>query len=251
MILSSYLKKKAPVLFFLGKLGLLFILISLGMSRPVEATEPPQRVVTLGNAALEAALVLHLKPVGAAPWVAAGHFDRFPGFLSDQQITGIDYLGDVNQPNLEKIVALHPDLILGNQVEHGAIEPLLAKIAPTVLCDVRAMPWQASFRIYAGALQQVDAAERVIQAYSQRLAELSIPERQVSVVRFMPSQVRLYLRGSPIGEILQEAGLSRPPVQNQARWKLTLSLETIPLADAEVIFVAQSDPKGLLYEKFT
>jgi|GEM_PF-1049879 len=220
------------------------------------AIATPQRLVTLGNAALEAALVLGIKPVGAAPWVGAGNPGSFPSFLDAEQVEGIEYLGDVNQPSLERILDLKPDLILGSRTEHRTIYALLSQIAPTVLCDVQAASWQESFRTYARALKHETAAEKVISRYDRRLARLhqNLGDRaaalQVSVVRFMPAQVRLYLRGSHIGRILADAQLSRPPAQDRPVWKETISLETIPRADGDVIFVALSDPQTRLYRQF-
>jgi iron complex transport system substrate-binding protein len=217
----------------------------------------PQRLVTLGNASLETALALGIKPVGAAPWVAAGNQKQFPDFLPAAQLKGIEYLGDVNQPSLEKILRLKPDLILGNRGEHQAIYPILSQIAPTVLYDVLSLRWQESFRAYAAALNQAETAEAIVERYNSRIAKLQehlgaeLEMLQISIARFMPSQVRLYLKQSHIGQIMQDVGLKRPPAQDRDKWKEQLSLETIPRADGDILFLAQSDPQSLLYRQFT
>ncbi len=215
----------------------------------------PQRVITLGNAALETALAVGMKPVGAAPWVASGNVGNFPGFLSPQQIAGIEYLGDVNQPSLEKIIQLKPDLILGNAGEHRAIYPILSQIAPTVLYDALALRWQDNLRGYGMALNQGDAVERIIQDYDRAVAQLqaNMGEKspQVTIARFMPSQVRLYENQSHIRQIMQDVGLKPPPMQDRDRLKEQISLETIPRADADIIFIARSDPRSRLYRQFT
>lgn len=217
------------------------------------AIATPLRVVTLGNAALEAALSVDIVPVGAAPWVAAGYQGAWPPFVTPEQRQAMRYLGDVNQPDLEQIVALHPDVILGSRNEHQMLLPLLAQIAPTVLCDVLGQPWQACFWHYAEALGQRSAAQTVLAHYNARLMALraKATDETVAVLRFMPNQVRLYLPGSHIGQILQTAGFVRPPLQQQRdRWQESLSLESLPRADADILFVTQSDPRGRLFAQF-
>lgn len=215
----------------------------------------PQRIITLGNAALETALAVGIKPVGAAPWVASGNAGSFPGFLSPAQIEGIEYLGDVNQPSLEKIIQLKPDLILGNQGEHRAIYPILSQIAPTVLYDALALRWQDNLRGYGMALNQGDAVQQIIQEYDRTVTQLqgNIGEKspQVTIARFMPSQVRLYENQSHIRQIMQDVGLKPPSAQDRDRLKEQISLETIPRADADIILIARSDPRSRLYRQFT
>ncbi|MEC4806426.1 MAG: iron-siderophore ABC transporter substrate-binding protein [Jaaginema sp. PMC 1079.18] len=215
----------------------------------------PQRIITLGNAALETALAVGIKPVGAAPWVASGNVGDFPGFLSAEQVEGIEYLGDVNQPSLEKMIQLKPDLILGNQGEHQTIYPILSKIAPTVLYDPLKLRWQENLRGYGMALNQEVVVRQIIQDYDRKIVQLqaSLGEKppQVTIARFLPSQVRLYENQSHIRQIMQDAGLKPPAAQNQNRLKEVISLETIPKADAEIIFIARSDPRSRLYRQFT
>lgn len=215
----------------------------------------PQRIITLGNAALETALAVGIKPVGAAPWVASGNQNEFPGFLSPEEIAGIEYLGDVNQPSLEKIIQLKPDLILGNQGEHRAIYPILSQIAPTVLYDALALRWQDNLRGYGMALNRADTVEQIIRDYDRKVAQLQakLGEKspQVAIARFMPAQVRLYENQSHIRQIMQDIGLKPPPLQDRDRLKEQISLETIPRADADIIFIARSDPRSRLYRQFT
>lgn len=208
----------------------------------------PSRIVALGNGAIEAVLSVGLRPVGAAPWIAAGYGGDWPSFLSAEQWAGITYLGNVNQPSLERIAMLRPDLILGDSREHGALYPLLSQIAPTVLWDVLGDRWQVAFTHYAAALGQADRAAAVLAAYDRRVQALRDgwpkPAPTVSVLRFMPNQIRLYLGGSPIGRILQEVGLRRPPHQDRPVWKERLTVETLDRADADWLLITQSDPRS-------
>ncbi|MGB3692028.1 MAG: iron-siderophore ABC transporter substrate-binding protein [Spirulinaceae cyanobacterium] len=216
----------------------------------------PQRIVTLGNSALETAIALGMQPVGAAPWIGAGNVGDFPAYFPGLIQKNVIYLGDVNQPSLERILLLKPDLILGNFVEHRGIYSQLSHIAPTILYDFMRTTWQEVFKSYGEALGKTKEAELVINRYEKRVAEFKQImgdnlQTQVSVVRFLPSQVRLYMKASFSGTILEDLGLARPDSQDQQKWKESISVEAIPRADGDVLFIAQSDPHSKLYQQFT
>ena len=216
----------------------------------------PQRIIALGNPALEAALALHIQPIGAAPWVGAGNPGNFPAYIPNVAKENIIYLGDVNQPSLEKILLLQPDLILGNFVEHREIYKQLSQIAPTVLFDLMRTTWQEVFRGYGQALGKAEKAENVINYYEKRVTKFQqvmgdCLRTKVSVVRFLPNEVRLYMKASFCGTILQDLRLARPSSQDQQKWKESISLEAIPRADGDVLFLARGDSHSRLYKKFT
>lgn len=216
----------------------------------------PRRIIALGNSALEAVIALDLQPVGAAPWVGAGNPGDFPSYVSGLMRGNIIYLGDVNQPSLERILLLKPDLILGNFVEHRGIYNQLSQIAPTVLFDLMRTTWQEVFRSYSQALGKVREAEILINNYEKRVTKFkkiagNRLTTKVSVLRFLPNQVRLYMKASFCGTILQDFGLARPSSQDKQKWKESISLESIPRADGDVIFLTRSDPHSRLYQKFT
>lgn len=206
----------------------------------------PQRVVTLESSSLEAALVLGFKPVGAASWVGGGHVGDLPSFLKEE-IEGTKYLGKLDQPNLEKIALVQPDLILGDRFAHENIYNRLKQIAPTVLYGQQSMIWKDYFRSYAEALGKTAEAEKILSDYNQRVAQLKqqMGERfastQVSLVRFLPGEVRLYTKDFLKESILQEKNL---------KWQV-ISLESIPELDNDVIFLVQSEPDATLYQRFT
>ncbi len=216
----------------------------------------PHRIIALGNPALEAALALNIQPVGAAPWVGAGNPGNFPAYIPNLAKENIIYLGDVNQPSLEKILFLQPDLILGNFVEHRGIYKQLSQIAPTVLFDLMRTTWQEVFRGYGQALGKAEEAENVINYYEKRVTKFKqvMGDRlttKVSVVRFLPNEVRLYMKASFCGTILQDLSLARPSSQDRQKWKESISLEAIPRADGDVLFLARGDSHSRLYKKFT
>ena len=225
----------------------------------------PQRVVALGNLPLESALVLGLTPVGAAPDSFSGNPGQFPAYLPPGAIAPITYLGDEEQPSLERLVSLQPDLILGLYPVHGSLYAQLSQIAPTVLYPVfdgkTFVPWQQALAAYGEALGREDAIPGVVATYDHRIAQLQqqIQEQEgrdpgdyaLSVLRFMPGQLRLYLGGSFAGQVLRDVGLGRPEGQGKAAFFERISLERLGEADGDRLLVLQSDPQSTLFQEFS
>lgn len=126
----------------------------------------------------------------------------------------------------------------------------MSAIAPTVFAESLRVPWQQNFRLHAEALGKTTEAEALLAAYDQRVAELQATlgptrgETTISVIRFRPGQVRLYLKSSFIGYILQDVGLGRPASQDQDTFAVDITLEQIADVDADYLFItgyAQDD----------
>ncbi len=205
----------------------------------------PQRVVVLDTGELDSALALGVKPVGA---VSAFQGGEFQAYLSDRT-DGITSVGTIQQPNLEVIAALKPDLILSSKLRHEAIYPQLSQIAPTVFTESVGVSWKENFKTHAEALGKSSEADRMMADYTKRLEEFkaamgdNLAGTQVSMVRFLPGEVRIYQNKSFIGTILKDAGLSRPPVQDKDEFALKgVTKEQIPDMDGSAIFVTSYGP---------
>lgn len=204
----------------------------------------PQRVVTLDGSGLENALTVKVKPVGT---VLNGDIDSPPAHLKDQ-LSGIERIGTIAQPSLEKILTLKPDLILSITGVSDRIYPQLTQIAPTVLAPfAEGDSWKESFTIHAEALGQSELAEQWMQHYQERLATFQqqmgsrLETLEVSVIRLYPEGPSLYLPDSFAGKILQEAGLSRPSSQRSTGGQRSISQELLSQADGDVLFLWISD----------
>uniref|UniRef100_A0A7C3KDL2 Iron-siderophore ABC transporter substrate-binding protein n=1 Tax=Oscillatoriales cyanobacterium SpSt-418 TaxID=2282169 RepID=A0A7C3KDL2_9CYAN len=221
----------------------------------------PSRVVAIGT--LEELLALDIKPVGAAFWVAGGGSGDIPAYLGDRA-AGITNLGNTSQPNLERIIQLKPDLIIG--VPHGIkpIHKLLSQIAPTVVLDGADPEWKAFFVRVADVLNRSQQAKQLLDTYEQRLAEFQSQigrseshadgqpkQMRVSVIRSYSNGLRIYMRESFNGSILKDAGLLRPPAQDKDTWAKDVSLESIPEMEGDVIFVTHDDPKDSLLNQIS
>ncbi|MBW4653079.1 MAG: iron-siderophore ABC transporter substrate-binding protein [Kaiparowitsia implicata GSE-PSE-MK54-09C] len=199
-----------------------------------QVPDSPQRVITLDYSALEGVLALGLTPVGT---VLNGGLTAQPPHLQPY-LSGVETIGSPTQPNLEKILALKPDLILGSRAWAEGVYSALTPIAPTVFTADINENWKTDFQFYAEALNRPEQAAAAMAAYQQRLDEIRQPLRPltVSVVRVLPGSLRLYLKTSFIGQIIADVGLSRPPAQDKALYSQEISQEQLALADGDVIF---------------
>ncbi|PSB23091.1 iron-siderophore ABC transporter substrate-binding protein [filamentous cyanobacterium CCP2] len=200
----------------------------------------PQRIVTIDPFSLENVLAFGLKPIGYA--IAPDWLEK-RNYLRDR-LVGIESAGNHNQPSLEKILALKPDVILGLELESEAIYPHLAQIAPTVILPFEtSAQWKDVLIKNAETLGQVDAANALMTDYETRLdgfkrqMQSTYPDPlQVSVVRLYPNSMAIYAEDSFIGTILEDVGLESSIPASQAL-RLNLSKETLHLADGDAIFV--------------
>ena len=201
----------------------------------------PQRIVTIDPTMLEAALALNQKPVGSPLNFVLPSMDK----------EGIVDLGDSERINLERVLALKPDFILG---EAYATVPYaqLAQIAPTVLINFQhSGQWKENFAFAGKVLGKSEEVERVMADYYQRAKEfqqqIDSSNNEVSIVRIYPTHINLYTKAGFIGTVLEDAGLSRPPSQDldlQETERLTgdtiqytISKEVIDKADGDAMFV--------------
>lgn len=200
---------------------------------PVE----PERVVVLDSGELDSAVTLDITPVGA---VEAVEGIGLPDYLGDE-VEGVELVGTVEEPNLETIATLEPDLILSSKLRHEQIYDQLSGIAPTVFTEETGVTWRENFDKHAEALNREAEAEETVAAYEESISSLqeSIGGNPptVSVVRFTPGDTRIYQKESFIGTVLEDAGLPRPEAQDVHEFALlNVSAEAIPQMTGDVIF---------------
>ncbi len=215
----------------------------------------PQRVITLDPGSLGNAIALGIQPIGG---VALG--DKLPDYLRPKAAE-LELLGHPNQPSLEKITWVRPDLIL-TDTRANLYEQLRA-IAPTVASEDWLEPgaeplWKRDLKLHGEALNKSDQAQQLLSDYDRRTQDFQqqmgdrLQQTQVSVVNFRADHVRIYLKDSFAGTILKDAGLPRPTAQDKTGFMERISLETIPQLDADVMFLIVSDPaKTKMLDQFT
>lgn len=177
-------------------------------SPPVCVPDQPRRVVVLDSLYdLGMALELGVQIVGAPLF---GMADKT--LQARAGAAGIADIGHYSQPSPERIIALNPDLILGDAAMHGRAYEQAARIAPTVLVDVQ--NWKAYYATVAAVTGLTGAADEAFRAYDRRVADIRarMPNVTVSVVRIIPGGFQVYLDGpgayAPFS-VLRDAGVKR------------------------------------------
>jgi iron complex transport system substrate-binding protein len=218
-----------------------------------EIPSKPKRVVALDASFVDATLILDTPVVGYTDYRSIN--GKLPDYLGEDRTTygsEAQAVGTLAEPNLEKIAALDPDLIISAKVRHEKLYDQLSAIAPTVMSETTGPTWKDNIRLEAKALGQEELAEKELTAYEQAAktvgdainAKASKPT--ISIVRFVDGPTRLYQKKSFSGIVLKDAGLARPKSQDVEDFALEISPERIKDADGDAIFVSEfADEKGL------
>ncbi|WP_410771590.1 ABC transporter substrate-binding protein [Fontibacillus sp. BL9] len=215
----------------------------------VTLEKKPERIVVLFNGMVDITAALGVKPVGAVEsWEQKPWYE----FLRDK-MEGVKDLGEENQPNLEAIVALKPDLIIGTKTRHEKIYPQLKDIAPTLITE-EIFDWKDNLQIGAKALYMDEEAAKLIGDWDARVADFKekagdrLKDTEVSIVRFeKDGSARFYVTGFA-GTIFEELGIGRPEAQ-RVEGKAVVNLTTkeqMAQLDGDYIFditrVSPDDP---------
>ncbi|REG01351.1 iron complex transport system substrate-binding protein [Asanoa ferruginea] len=213
----------------------------------------PKRVVVLDTDKVDTAVSLGITPIGATQ---PPEIDTFPAYLGD--LSSVKNVGEISEPDLEAIAALQPDLILGSKFRQEKFYDELSAIAPTVFTEKVGITWKDNFLLDGKALGQEQKAKDLLAGYEQRARDLGakIPNAagiKVSIVRFMPAEIRVYGPDGFSGIVVGDVGLGRPERQKLAdkddkRFD-KVSPERIADLDGDVIFVTAQGPTAQAQQK--
>jgi iron complex transport system substrate-binding protein len=208
----------------------------------------PQRLITMDQESLEVAVALGFKPIAAA----SSNLVANKTAILQEKVGKIIELGKEGQPNLERIVQLKPDLILGMFVS-PQIYPVLSQIAPTISIEYSQTGWKQTLQRVADLMDRQQVAEHLLKAYQQRIKTLQsqLAQRskplQVTVMRFYTdvNLTQFLNQNSFTVSILQELeGVSLPDVQlqqiqipNSDYGYINISVERIDWLDSDIMFM--------------
>ncbi|VXC57842.1 ABC transporter substrate-binding protein [Pseudomonas sp. 9Ag] len=207
----------------------------------------PERVVTLNEIDLDTALTLGVTPIGtvngrgqAAP----------PRYLEGKVPSGIKVVGDLDNPNLETLLELEPDLILTGPVKPEQLA-ILNEIAPTVTTFKWAEPWQSSMQRTAHILNKDAEAKAFMDRYEARAAEARerLKDHQgetFSIVRWNPKGPSYMFKDAFSSTVVEDVGLVRPSHQQDPghTHSMALSLESLELLDADWLVIGTLATSG-------
>ncbi len=184
-----------------------------------QVSADPKRVVVLDTAALDAACALGLwqRVVGATTLAGPSPQPSYLGY--GLQI--VPSVGASGAPDVAKIAAMHPDLVLGT-VGDGDLNALRTA-APTVLIG-KDPSWQASFSAFADALGRSNAGAKAITDYHTYAHDTGVSIAaslsQASVLRFGASDAQVQGADTFAGRVLADAGVQRPEAQRGASYQV-------------------------------
>jgi iron complex transport system substrate-binding protein len=209
-----------------------------------EVPERPERVATLYSAT-DVALAVGLKPVAVD--AASASAEYLNGRLEEAENIGQGF-----EPNLEKLAALEPDLILGLDVVVEQVYDQLSEIAPTVGVEFgeTSGDWKRYNRDYAEALGRtgefegaMDDYEKKTEGFREKMGD-RLGGTEVAIMRASPENLRFDLPGIFIGDVVyDDAGLRLPsrlrePAKNPENYTLEISREEFGRAEgSDALFV--------------
>lgn len=211
--------------------------------RKVEIPVDPKRIVTVNMTG--EAIALGVKPVGAA--------DNWLTSLEDSQKAGIESVGTVANLNLEKILALKPELIITpvNVTKEETIEAL-SKIAPTVVGPFFGDSME-NLLIVGDLLGKTEEAGKWISDYEKKADETKkklsgkITEGGTALLIQLSSSKSIYIYpASTWPTIYQVLGLKLPSGDELIEMKTgqELSMEKLAEYDPDYIFVTGTNDEA-------
>ncbi|GAA1575470.1 iron-siderophore ABC transporter substrate-binding protein [Actinomadura kijaniata] len=218
-----------------------------------ELKAEPKRVVALDMTFVDASLALGTEVVGYTTFAAPN--EKLPPYFGGDAAKYAGKatpVGMLEEPSLEKIQALKPDLILSAKVRHEKLYKQLSGIAPTVFTEDTGATWKDNLRLVGKALGKEQQAEQKVAAYEKRAKTIGDEVRKkkganpaVSVVRFVDGPTRLYKEDTYIGVIVKDLGFDKPKDAQGTGFNADISEEQIKKVDADDIFVTTfPDPQG-------
>lgn len=211
----------------------------------VEVPDQPERVVVLQSFVLPHVLSMGVEPIAVGlsdvgvdpdeilpPWLDAS--------LPEDVLTFAE-----QEPDLELLATLEPDLIVAFRATENIEQ--VRQVAPVAVVDHIAMEWQELTEGVARVFDEQERYEDFMADYEARLAVFQdemlprLGDRTVSTFRVRgPDELRIEVLDSFPGQVLDAAGVRRPPAQDRegdtGYGYLEVSTERFGEADADLLF---------------
>ncbi|WP_250124556.1 iron-siderophore ABC transporter substrate-binding protein [Chroococcidiopsis sp. CCMEE 29] len=219
-------------------------------------TKKPTRIVALEWVYAEDLLALGIQPVGVADISSYKQFVNVQPKLADTVVN----VGTRQEPSLEAIAKLEPDLILGVELRHEMIYDTLSSIAPTLLFNPYPPPnkfnqldeMQQTFLAIADAVNRRDAGEGVLQQMrgtfkiaADRLRSADFTGSPFILAHFVPGtpQPRLFTDNAMAVQVLTQIGLENAWQGEIDRFGFnTVGVEALPAVEqANFLYIAEEE----------
>jgi ABC transporter, substrate-binding protein len=207
----------------------------------------PTKVVVISTGQADAMLTLGMCPIGST--TASGAEGPVSQYLKDaypDQVSAIEAItkvGSRNEPDIEAIGALKPDLILTNIAGKDDADTLhknLTAIAPTVVMRGTGQFWKTDLLLLADALGKREAAQSLLDTLKKEATEAGSALSSagtISLLRRNSDKLRIFGPISFAGSVVADMGLQRPDTQQFTDGvSKELSSETLDQADGDWLF---------------
>lgn len=162
----------------------------------------------------------------------------------------MEFTGAYGEPNVEKVLTLDPDLIVGYEFDDEYYDDL-NRVAPTVLVQIFERPLTEALLEFGDLVGRRAEAEQMQQEYEQRIAGLqeALGERtdtlSVSVLGAGdPGTFGRADSGQAVGTVMDDLGLLRLPAQLADDGEQSFSLEQLDTRSADVVLVVDFSGDG-------
>lgn len=202
-------------------------------------------VITGSMESLEDALLLGVKPIGS---MTVG--GEFPEMFKDITVDATA-IGEKTQPNLETILSLKPNLILGSSKFPEETIGKLNKIAPTVPVSHIATDWEANLLLMGQLSGKEDKAKEIIANYKKDASEAkeklgeTLKGKKVLTARMRAGNIAIYPANIFLNTVLySDLGLEVPEPVAAAKAQENISLEKLSELNPDYIFLQFSEDEN-------
>jgi len=200
----------------------------------------PEKIAVLDPQFMDHMLALGEQPAGSV--MVTGDHSSFPEYLIGK-LREVRPLGTLNEPDLEALRALAPDLIICTEFQKN-IYGSLTHIAPTIMLE-RNRDWRETLRTIGRIMGKKLEAEQVLQQYKHKISGLKsalavkLHGQSVTMIRPRDNNIRLHTSAHRTAAILySDLGLYPPKLAvDRKRTSSIISLEGLPELDADHYFV--------------
>jgi iron complex transport system substrate-binding protein len=171
----------------------------------------------------------------------------FPDYIKDKLSGAVD-LGETESLNLEALMELEPDLIIGIESYHKEQYKLLSEIAPTILLESVSDDW-GTLDTIAELVGKQETASVLKKEYDQRSSKIqqNLKEKypqgaKVAYMRVQGKELQILNPASIYYESLYRdmnwVSASEGVVDFGEGWNATISMEALPQLDMDYIILA-------------
>ncbi|MNH95498.1 putative ABC transporter substrate-binding lipoprotein YhfQ precursor [compost metagenome] len=206
-----------------------------------EVPEKVERVVALTPHFADHLASLGIIPVGSVVR-EGGDFEPYIASL----LKGTESIGQSSAPNLEKVLQLKPQLILGEEKSHSKPYEALSKIAPTLIYSEKDMEqdWAKIFLEVAAATGKEQLGKDKLKEFETKTKTLKeklgakLGEQTVVFFKVTDKDTRVLGRKSPLGKIAyDQLGLKYPAGLPDEEGEIKIAIEKLPELNPDHIFL--------------